>query len=445
MTENLHRKKHLTSFQIIIIGFTSVILFGAVLLMLPISAKDGSITPFNEALFTSTSAVCVTGLVVNDTASYWSGFGQVVILTLIQIGGMGIITIAAAIAVLSGKKISLMQRSTMKEAIAAPKMGGIVRLTEFIIKATLLLELLGFISMLPVFVKDFGVKGVWMAFFHSVSAFCNAGFDLMGTKEAPFVSVMSYSGNPVVNITIMLLIIIGGIGFLTWDDIYTNRYHIKKYCMQSKVIFVTTGILIVIPAIYFFIYEYSDLSMGERILSSLFQSVTPRTAGFNTTDLTLLSGAGQCIMIMLMLIGGSPGSTAGGMKTTTIAVLFSNALSVFRRKEDTEFFGRRIDKEVVQNAAAILMMYLILFISGALIISVTEGLPISVCLFETASAVGTVGLTLGITPALGIVSQCILILLMFLGRVGGLTLIYATFSNTGRNLSKLPREKIIVG
>ncbi len=445
MTENLHRKKHLTSFQIIIIGFTSVILFGAILLMLPISAKDGSITPFNEALFTSTSAVCVTGLVVNDTASYWSGFGQAVILILIQIGGMGVITIAAAIAVLSGKKISLMQRSTLQEAIAAPKMGGIVRLTRFIIKVTLLLELLGFISMLPVFAKDFGIKGVWMAFFHSVSAFCNAGFDLMGTKEAPFVSVMSYSGNPVVNITIMLLIIIGGIGFLTWDDIYTNRYHIKKFRMQSKIILVTTGILIVMPAVYFFIYEYSGLSMGERILSSLFQSITPRTAGFNTTDLTVLTGTGQCIMIILMLIGGSPSSTAGGMKTTTIAVLFSNALSVFRRKEDAEFFGRRIDKDAVQNSATILMMYLILFISGALIISITEGLPISVCLFETASAVGTVGLTLGITPELGIVSQSVLILLMFLGRVGGLTLIYATFSNTGRNLSKLPREKITVG
>ncbi len=445
MTENLYRKKHLTSFQIIIIGFTSVILFGAILLMLPVSAKDGSITPFNEALFTSTSAVCVTGLVVNDTASYWSGFGQAVILTLIQIGGMGVITIGAAIAVLSGKKLSLMQRSTMQEAIAAPKMGGIVRLTGFIIKVTLLLELLGFISMLPVFAKDFGIKGVWMAFFHSVSAFCNAGFDLMGTKEAPFVSIMSYSGNPVVNITIMLLIIIGGIGFLTWDDIYTNRHHIKKYRIQSKIILVTTGILIVMPAVYFFIYEYSGLPMGERILSSLFQSITPRTAGFNTTDLTFLSGTGQCIMIILMLIGGSPGSTAGGMKTTTIAVLFSNAVSVFRRKEDAEFFGRRIDKDAVRNAATILMMYLILFISGALIISITEGLPISVCLFETASAVGTVGLTLGITPALGIVSQSVLILLMFLGRVGGLTLIYATFSNTGRNLSKLPREKITVG
>lgn len=207
MTENLHRKKHLTSFQIIILGFASVILLGVFLLMLPISAKEGVVTPFNEALFTSTSAVCVTGLVVNDTASYWSGFGQAIILTLIQIGGMGVITIAAAIALLSGRKISLMQRSTMQEAIAAPKVGGIVRLTGFIIKATLIFELLGFLTMLPVFVKDFGIKGIWMAFFHAVSAFCNAGFDLMGTAEAPFVSVMSYSGNPIVNITIMLLIL----------------------------------------------------------------------------------------------------------------------------------------------------------------------------------------------------------------------------------------------
>ncbi len=445
MIENLHRKKHLTSFQIIILGFASVILLGAFLLMLPISAKERVVTPFNEALFTSTSAVCVTGLVVNDTASYWSGFGQAIILTLIQIGGMGVITIAAAIALLSGRKISLMQRSTMQEAIAAPKVGGIVRLTGFIIKATLIFELLGFLTMFPVFVKDFGIKGIWMAFFHAVSAFCNAGFDLMGTTEAPFVSVMSYSGNPIVNITIMLLIVIGGIGFLTWDDIYINRYHIKKYRMQSKVILVTTSILIIVPAIYFFLFEYSGLPLGERLLSSLFQSITPRTAGFNTTDLTLLSGAGQCIMIMLMLIGGSPGSTAGGMKTTTLAVLCSNTYSVFKRKEDVHFFGRRIDKEVIRNASTILMMYLTLFLSGALFISIIEELPLSVCLFETASAVGTVGLTLGITPTLGIASQFILIVLMFLGRVGGLTLIYATFSDKGRDLSKLPQERITVG
>ena len=445
MEDNLHVKKHLSSFQIIILDFVAVILIGTFLLMLPVSSKSGNVTPFGESLFTSTSAVCVTGLVVKDTASYWSSFGQAVILVLIQIGGMGVVTITAAVALLSGRKISLMQRSTMQEAIVAPKMGGIVRLTGFVIKASLLFELLGAVVMMPIFCRDYGVKGIWMAVFHSVSAFCNAGFDLMGTKELPFASITSYVTNPVINITAMMLIIIGGIGFLTWDDICTNRHHIKRYRMQSKVILATTAILILAPALYFYFLEYTDIPVGKRILCSVFQAVTPRTAGFNTTDLTLLSGAGKCIMIILMLIGGSPGSTAGGMKTTTIAVLFSNAISVFRRKEDARFFDRRIESGVVQSAATILMMYLTLFISGALVISIVEKLPLDLCLFETASAVGTVGLTLGITPELGMVSRGILIVLMFLGRVGGLTLIYAALSQKNKNLSKLPQEKITVG
>lgn len=439
------RKNHLTSFQIIILGFASAILMGAFLLMLPFSAKDGVITPFDEALFTSTSAVCVTGLVVKDTASYWSGFGQAVILLLIQIGGMGIVTIGAVIALVSGKKISLMQRSTMQEAIAAPKVGGIVKLTGFIVKATLFFELLGALFMMPVFYKDFGPKGIWMAVFHSVSAFCNAGFDLMGTKDVSFVSVTAYADNYIISITIMLLIIIGGIGFLTWDDIRTNRYHLSRYRMQSKVILVSTCVLIIVPTIYFFVFEYAGVPVGNRILYALFQAVTPRTAGFNTTDLTHFSDVGQCILIVLMLIGGSPGSTAGGMKTTTIAVLFANTISVFRRKGDAHCFGRRIDGGVIQNASTILMMYLTLFLSGALVISVIEKLPLRVCLFETASAVGTVGLTLGITPSLCAVSRGILIVLMFLGRVGGLTLIYAALSPQNKNLMKLPQEKITVG
>ncbi|MGN1202420.1 MAG: TrkH family potassium uptake protein, partial [Eubacterium sp.] len=401
--------------------------------------------PFNEALFTSTSAVCVTGLVLHDTAAYWSSFSQAVILVMIQVGGMGVVTVAASFALISGRKISLMQRTTMQEAIAAPKTGGIVRLTGFIIKVTFIIELLGALIMMPVFCMDFGVKGIWMAVFHSISAFCNAGFDIMGTADAPFSSLTSYAAQPVINITIMLLVIVGGIGFLTWDDIRTNRLHLKQYRMQSKVILVTTAILLILPAAYFFFFEFSELPVNERILYSIFQAVTPRTAGFNTADLTAVTGAGQSIIIVLMLIGGSPGSTAGGMKTTTVAVLISNALAVFRRKEDSQFFGRRIDGKAVTTSATILIMYIILFFSGALIISITENLPMQTCLFETASAVGTVGLSLGITAELGILSQGILIILMFLGRVGGLTLIYAALSGVNKNLSKLPQERITVG
>ncbi len=445
MADLLHKKRHLTSFQIIILGFAGVILVGALILMLPISSKSGAMTPFNEALFTSTSAVCVTGLVVQDTATYWSVFGQSVILILIQIGGLGVITVAASFALLSGRKISLMQRSTMQEAFSAPKVGGIVRLTGFVLKATLLFELLGAVAMMPVFIKDFGSKGIWLSVFHSISAFCNAGFDIMGTADSKYPSLTSYAANPAINITVMLLIVIGGIGFLTWEDMYTNKHHFKRYRMQSKVILVITGLLILLPALFFFFVDFTGLPIKERVLGSLFQSVTPRTAGFNTADLTLMTGAGQALIIVLMLIGGSPGSTAGGMKTTTFAVLVANALASFRRKEDPNFFGRRIETKAVKNAATILMMYVTLFFGGAIIISVAEGLPIDTCLFETASAVGTVGLTMGITPDLSIISQCVLMILMFLGRVGGLTLIYAALSGTNKNLSKLPQERITVG
>lgn len=441
----IHKKNRFTSFQIIIGGFIAVILIGALLLMLPVSSKAGIITPFNEALFTSTSAVCVTGLVVQDTATYWSWFGQGIILVLIQIGGLGVITIAVSFALLSGRKISLMQRSVMQEAISAPKVGGIVRLTGFVLKGTFLVEFTAAFIMMPVFVKDFGAKGIWMAIFHSISAFCNAGFDLMGTENAKYASLTSYISHPLINITIMLLIIIGGIGFLTWEDILKNKYRIKSYRMQTKVILTTSLLLILFPAFFFFFRDFADMPMQERIFSSLFQAVTPRTAGFNTADLTMMTKDGLGIVIVLMLVGGSPGSTAGGMKTTTLAVLIANTLACFRRKEDAQMFGRRIETSTIKNAATIFMMYIVLFFGGAIVISTVEDLSFSTCLFETASAIGTVGLTLGITPELGVISQTILMILMFLGRVGGLTLIYAALSGSGKKISKLPQEKMTVG
>ena len=438
-------KKRLSSSQIIILGFAGVILFGSVLLTLPFSTRDGHGALFSDALFTATSAVCVTGLVVQDTATYWSTFGQAVIIALIQIGGMGVVTVAIAISSFSGMQISLKQRSTMQEAISAHKVGGIVRLTGFIIKMTIFFELLGAVIMAPTFCKEFGVlKGIWYAIFHSISAFCNAGFDLMGAKT-PYSSLTYFVDNPVINFVIMSLIIIGGIGFMTWDDIKVNKHHVRKYRMQSKVILVTTVLLISLPALYFFLFEFGDKPMGERIWSSLFQSVTPRTAGFNTADLTLISETGTAITIMLMLIGGSPGSTAGGMKTTTLAVLFSTAISVFRRREHTHFFGRRVNDDTIRNAATILMMYVILFLTGGFLISRIESLPLLTCLYETASAIGTVGLTLGITPNLGIASQIILIVLMYIGRVGGLTLIFSALSGNQGNTARPPQEKITVG
>ncbi len=439
----LHKEK-LSSSQIILFGFAGVILVGTLLLMLPFATRSGQSPSFGDALFTSTSAVCVTGLIVRDTATYWSGFGQTVILLLIQIGGMGVITVAAAITMASGKKISLMQRSTMQDAISAPQVGGIVRFTGFILKGIFLFEALGALVLMTVFIPEYGVKGIWLAVFHSISAFCNAGFDLMGTNS-PYSSLTAYADHPVVNITVMLLIVIGGIGFLTWQDIRQNGIHIKRYRMQSKVILATTGILLIVPAVYFFFFEFSAEPVGRRLFLSLFQAVTPRTAGFNTAELTALSETGQTLTIGLMLIGGSPGSTAGGMKTTTAAVLIACAIAVFRRRENGRFFGRRISDETVKNAVTVFLMYISLFLLGGMIISCVEKLPILTCLFETASAIGTVGLTLGITPGLHLVSKLILISLMFLGRVGGLTLIFATLAATKNTLSKLPLEKITVG
>lgn len=441
----INRKKRLSPFQIIILSFAAVILLGAFILMLPFSSAAGEVTSFSDALFTSTSSVCVTGLIVHDTAAYWSAFGQGVILILIQIGGMGVITAALFLMVISGKKINLMHRSTMQGAVSAPNMGGIVKLTLFIMKMIFLTEAVGALAMMPVFCSDFGLgRGIWMAVFHSISAFCNAGFDLMGV-EAEFSSITGYSDNLVINTVIMLLIITGGLGFTTWNDIKTNKFRLYKYRMQSKVILCTTGILILLPAVYFFFFEFQDVEMGERILLSSFQSVTTRTAGFNTAELTAISEAGCFIMILLMVIGGSPGSTAGGMKTTSLAVLFSSMLSVVRHDGYAHLFGRKISEDIIRDAVALLIMYMTLFLAGGIIICRLEGLPLLTCLFETASAVGTVGLSLGITPGLCTASRIILIALMFFGRAGGLTMVYAVVSNMQKNFGKLPQEKIMIG
>ena len=437
-------KRTLSSPQVMVLGFAAVILTGALILMLPISSAKGSWTPFIDSLFTATTSVCVTGLVAVDTGSHWSLFGQVVILLLIQIGGLGVVTLAASFMMMAGRKIGLLQRSTMRDAVSAHKLDGIVRLTRFIVFGTLLIELIGAAIMAPTFVRDFGLaRGIWFAVFHSISAFCNAGIDLMGYRE-PYSSLTHYVGNIPVNVAVMGLIVIGGIGFLTWDDIVTHKRRIRSYRMQSKVILVTTGLLILIPAIGFFFLEFTHLPMKERILASLFQAVTPRTAGANTVDLAAMSEAGQMTLIVLMLIGGSPGSTAGGMKTTTFAVILACAAAVFRKRDSAQFFGRRVAHDVITTACTVAFMYVGICVGGAMIISLVEGLPMLTCMYETASAVATVGLSLGITPGLTSFSKCLLIAMMYIGRVGGLTLIYAAVSGPARP-GKLPLENLTVG
>ena len=445
MSKVVHRKKRLSSFKLIVLGFAAVIFVGALLLMLPVSSVSGTQTPFHEALFTSVSAVCVTGLVVQDTGSYWSSFGQAVILLLIQTGGLGVITVAVSFAILSGRKISLMQRSTMQDAISAPKIGGIVRLTKFSVQGTLFIELLGMTAMLPVFFRDYGIKGIWMAAFHSVSAFCNAGFDLLGTSSQPFVSLSRYIANPLINLVIMLLIIIGGIGFLTWDDICTHKWHIRRYRVQSKVILWTSALLIIIPAVFFFVVDFTGSSTGTRLLASTFQSVTTRTAGFNTLDIGSLTEGGKLLTIILMFIGGGSGSTAGGVKMATIFVLLLHLRSTLLRTTGTNIFGRRIEDDTITKATALLCTYLFAGLAATLAICGMQGFPLGDTLFEVISAICTAGMTTGLTGQLNFISRLIIIFLMYIGRLGSLS--FALSFTDHKKLTHImqPVERINIG
>ena len=437
--------RKMSSFQIIICGFLAVILVGTMILMLPISTVGRQWASFETALFTSVSAVCVTGLVVQDTASFWSAFGQFIIMLLIQIGGLGIISVTAFLVTVSGRKISLLQRSLLMESISADQVGGIVKMTSFIFRLAFTVELIGAILMMPSFCINFGLSGIWMAVFHSVSAFCNAGFDVMGRHTGTFSSLTYFSDSFGVVIPICALIVIGGIGFLTWGDVAFHGIHFKRYRMQSKVIIVTTACLILFPTLFFFMNDFAAYPLKQRLCLSLFQAVTPRTAGFNTADMAAVTGVGRVMMIVLMLIGGSPGSTAGGIKTTTAAVLLANVISTVRRRRSTQLFGRRIDDETVRQSATLLMIYPLFVLSAAQVISFIEDIPIGPCIFETASAIGTVGLSLGITPSLGTVSHLLLIMLMFFGRVGALTIMFAATSRDGLEVSQCPFAKIHVG
>lgn len=436
--------------RIVLLGFITAILLGTLLLMMPFASKAGEGTPFLSALFTATSATCVTGLVVYDTFSHWSIFGQAVILLLIQIGGMGVVTIAVALSIISGKKISLRQRWIMQESISAPHVGGILRQTRFILKTAFLIEALGAMALSFRFVPMFGVgRGLWFAVFHSVSAFCNAGFDLMGVNK-PFSSMTAFAGDPLVVITLSLLIISGGVGFLTWGDIRDNGLRFRRYSVQSRMVLVFSALLLVGG---FACYEGELLHNSgiaapgaERFLAAIFQSVTTRTAGFNTLPLDSLGSGSQLVTIMLMLVGGATGSTAGGFKVNTLAVLLLTMVSAFRGKANAEGFGRRLTAATVRNAVAIFLLYMLLFVGGGLLIRLADGIPLMGAMFEAASAVATVGLSLGYTPGLSAFSRALLICLMYFGRVGGLTLMYAVVEQDRLGGAvRLPEETVAVG
>lgn len=440
---------NLSVLQQITLGFAVIILCGALLLMLPISSRQGQWTHFVSALFTATTSTCVTGLTVVDTYTYWSLFGQLVILFLIQIGGVGFITLAISAITLTKKKIGLRQRLAMREVSGANSVAGIVKRTRFIIIGTFIVESAGALILATRFIPKLGLlKGLYFSVFHSVSAFCNAGIDLMSYfKEGS--SLVTVNEDVVFNITIMLLIILGGLGFLVWEDILESKFRFKKCRLHTKIVLATTGILIFGGAALIFLFEFGSQAFagfdaGKSALAAMFQSVTARTAGFFSVDIGSLREPTLLLLCFLMLVGGSPASTAGGIKTTSFAVLFMSVFLVFRNKESIEVFKRRISKDALNSACCLLMLFLFLILSSTLAISFIEDLPVISCLFETTSAMATVGLSVGITPQLSVVSRAILIILMYVGRVGALTMLLS-FSKHRIIASKYTEEKISIG
>ena len=437
---------HLSTYQILVLGFAGLILSGVALLMTPYASKSGDSLRFVDALFTATSAVCVTGLVVVDTGTYFSVFGQSVILLLIQIGGLGVMTVATLVAVLSGKKINLKERLLIQEATNQLDLAGVVRLTLYIIRATLLVELVGGTILALRWFQDFGLKGIYFGYWHAVSAFCNAGFDLFGEYR----SITGYVGDLTVNGVIASLIVVGGIGFPVVADLWNCR-QTRRFSLHTKVVLTTTVLLIVLGAGFIFVAEYgnaktlSDLPPADKVMASLFQSVTARTAGYNTVDIGLLREGTLLAIIFLMFVGASPSSMGGGVKTSTAAILFISLVGSVTGKRDPLAFGRQIPQQTVYKAFTIVTISVMLISLVTLTLSFTETAPIFSLLFEVTSAFGTVGLSTGITPKLSDAGKVLITLTMFAGRVGTLTLLMALALRPRKERLKYPEGKIVIG
>lgn len=445
----IHARRHVSQTQFIAYGFFCIIITGTLLLMLPFASRDGQSEPFLNCLFTATSASCVTGLVVADTWSQWSLFGQLVILTMIQIGGLGFITVGVFISIVLRRKIGLKERGLMMESVNTLQIGGVVRLAKKIIIGTCIFEGTGAVLLAIRFIPQFGfLRGLFYGIFHSISAFCNAGFDLMG-GQTPYSSFVAYYDDWLVNLVIMSLIIIGGIGFIVWDDLSRNKLHFRKYMLQTKIVLVTTAILVFGGGLLFYLLERNHLLVGMntsgKILTSLFSSVTARTAGFNTTDTAALTDGSKLLTIILMFIGGSPGSTAGGIKTTTLVVLLLCVHSNIKQTYGINIFGRRLENDAVKRAGTILTINLLLAVTASLAIMAIQPLGFSDILFETFSAIGTVGMTTGITRALHPVSRCIIILLMYCGRIGSLSFALAFVQSKRKPHVQQPAKAINIG
>lgn len=441
--------KRLTQTQMIVIGYVLIIAAGTFLLILPVSTREGIFTSPVDALFTATSASCVTGLVIADTFQHWSMFGQTVILTLIQIGGLGFMTIGVFFAIILRRKIGLWTRGTLQESVNIMQVGGIVRLVKKIIIGTLFFEGIGALILSWRFSQTMELgKAVYFGVFHSISAFCNAGFDLMG-EEAAYSSFTTYSGDWVVNVVLMLLIIIGGIGFFVWNDISIHKFHFRKYRLHTKITLFVTAVLILGGAALLFIFEQENTIKGmpvdEQILCSLFGSVTARTAGFNTVDTGALTDSSKILTIILMFIGGSPGSTAGGIKTTTFAVLLVYVHANLRQKHDCDIFHRRLDNGAIRKASAVMSINLFLSVIAVLIIVTIHTIDATDVAFEVVSAMGTVGMSTGITRELGNVAKLTLIFLMYCGRVGSMTFALSLRGHKVEAPVREPAEQIMIG
>jgi trk system potassium uptake protein TrkH len=441
----------LTPPQILVLGFAVIIFIGAGLLMLPIASATGQSMSFIDALFTSVSATCVTGLVVVDTGSAFTTFGQIVIVSLIQIGGLGFMTMATLVAFVFRKKITLKERLVLQEALNQGSMEGIVRLIRKVIIYSLSIEAVAAVIFTIRFSFDFGfTRGLYYGIWHAVSMFNNAGFDLFGTIDAPFVSFTGYVGDFVVNFVAMMLIILGGIGFIVISDMIEFK-KMKKISLHSKVVLSMSGFLLVIGALGIFIFEFTNirtlgsLDFGAKILSSIFQSTAARTAGPNTVDIGALRQASQFLIIILMFIGASPGSTGGGIKTTTFTILISAIITMIRGKEDIVIFRYRLAKDRILKAITLSMMALFLVIIVTMVLSTTEDSSFIKILFEVTSAFGTVGLTMGLTPELSTLGKVLICLTMFAGRLGTITLAYALQPKQEKELFRYPEGKITIG
>ncbi len=431
--------------RVLVLGFLALILIGGVLLSIPQATASGKNTSLLDALFTSASASCVTGLIVVNTAEHWSLFGQVIILLLIQIGGLGIMTMATIVSLIAGKKISLKERLIIKEQMNQETLSGLVKLIRYVIFLTFAVEVVGAIFLSLTFIPKYGVeKGIWFSIFHSISAFCNAGFDITGD------SFISFTSSYLTISTLSVLIIVGGIGFAVILDIAKNRKW-TRLGLHTKLVLTISGGLLLLGSVFFFILEYSNpetlgsMKFIDKIFAAFFASVVPRTAGFNSIDISLMRESSAFLTIILMFIGGSPGSTAGGIKTVTFGVILISTISIIRGNRDTEVFKKAINPEIISKSLAIVTAGMGLVIFMAFVLTITEGKAFLDVLFESASAFATVGLSRGITPDLTDIGKVIIILTMYAGRVGPLTMAFAIGYNKKHRRYRYSEEHISVG